>query len=70
VQISRRERRFTEDQIGAYVQAQTIAPKIVIDSRPKTSLPLNAKGGERRDQRVKRVSEPVSVREEIRRLCQ
>jgi excisionase family DNA binding protein len=71
VQVTQKERRFTREQLDAYVVAQTIAPKNVIDRKTETSLPLKTKGGEnRRERRVTRVSEPVSIREEIRRLCQ
>lgn len=69
VQVTPKERRFTSEQLAAYVEGQTIAPK-EIDRKLGNPLPSKTKGGEKRRERVTRVSERVSVREEIRKLCQ
>jgi excisionase family DNA binding protein len=69
IQVTAKERRFTRDQLAAYVEAQTITPKIPIDRKPSNPLPSSMTGGERR-KRVKRVSGQVSIRKEIMQLCQ
>ena len=65
VQINKKERRFTEEQIQEYVDSQTVA-KPAIDKKPVKRLPCPSKGGE------KEKSLGLSrngLREEIRSLC-
>ncbi|MGO9117630.1 MAG: helix-turn-helix domain-containing protein [Desulfomonilaceae bacterium] len=46
IQINKKERRFTEDQLNAYIISQTVR-KPTIDNKPQKRLPCSSKGGEK-----------------------
>jgi len=61
VQISPRERRFTEAQFQAFIESRTITPPKKVDvaaTRPIGSAPSSKKGGA--------ISEGISVRARLR----
>ncbi len=65
IQINKKERRFTEQQISAYIDSQTIR-KPIIDKKPYKRIPSQPKGGEK----GKSVGlSRTDLREEIRSLC-
>ena len=65
IQVNKKERRFTEEQIQAYIDSQAVK-KPVIDKKPRKRLPCPSKGGERE----KSVGfSRNDLRKEIRSLC-
>ncbi|MBM4329043.1 MAG: helix-turn-helix domain-containing protein [Deltaproteobacteria bacterium] len=70
VRINRRgERRFTADQLQAFVEGQTVSARNPVDKQPRRALPSPRKGGEKE---VVGVEEKglSSLRKEIEALCQ
>ncbi|MBM4327320.1 MAG: helix-turn-helix domain-containing protein [Deltaproteobacteria bacterium] len=64
---NRGTRRFTMEQIQAFIQSQTVAPRIAVDTRqtkvlPSRPKPITQKGGERQTG----VSTRAQLREEMR----
>lgn len=64
VQITLKDRRFTERQIEDYIESQTI-PRTV-DRQPSKRLPSRHKGGDTKSSRVS----GTGLVQEIRSLCQ
>jgi excisionase family DNA binding protein len=70
VRVNGKERRFTEEMIQSFIEAQTVSrPEKQVDRTPHKPLPsYPRKGGEGKEST--RVSEAGLLREEIKRLCQ
>jgi excisionase family DNA binding protein len=48
IQLSPKDRKFTEDQLKAYLDSRTVAAPKLIDKKASKTLPLKLKGGETR----------------------
>jgi hypothetical protein len=69
VQLSPKDRKFTEAQVQDFIQRQTISSSKLVDKKPSNPLGSGRKGGVRR--KSTRVSEAgLLIREEIKKLCQ
>ena len=63
VRVNGKERRFTEEDVQAYIKAQTVNQKTIIDKRRSKSIPSRSKG-------KKMVEGGTDLGKEIRQLCQ
>jgi len=69
VQLSPKDRRFTEAHIQTFIESRTLPAAKLVDKEVSGSVLSTPQGGDKR--KSTRVSEAgVSPREEIRRLCQ
>jgi len=68
VQVTPKDRRFTEDQIRDYVERRTVhRPQSDVDREASKRIPSPRKGGGVR--KSQRVDETGLLREEIKKLC-
>ncbi|MGO9120496.1 MAG: helix-turn-helix domain-containing protein [Desulfomonilaceae bacterium] len=65
IQLSPKDRRFTEEQIQAFLQSRIIEPPKIVDKGPAESLPYRPKRGGQKS--VEDVG--MNLGKEIRELC-
>ncbi len=66
IQLSARDRRFTTEQIAAFIQTRVIELPKPVDRKSPSKLPFPQKGGDQRKSTGDSLSERKKMKEELR----
>jgi len=66
VQVTARDRKFTEAQIQEFIESRTIPTPKIVDRKTPHTLPFPRKGGDKQKSTGDFLSERARMREELR----